>query len=189
MRPAVLIIDMLYEFVRGRLRSPQAEAIVPNIVKIVEKAREKKIPIIHVVDAHLPVDIEVRKIWGPHAMKGSPEAKIIPELEPKTDNEFVLEKRWYSAFRGTGLNELLRDLQVDTLIITGIATNICVLHTVADATYHRYEVILVKDATAAIPVATQDSQQEHELFLKYMERVYKAQLVTTQEVLKILEPL
>ncbi len=185
-RPAVLIIDMLHEFVRGKLRSPQAEAIVPNIVRIVEKAREKKIPIVHVVDSHLPVDIEVRKIWGPHAMKGSSEARIIPELEPKTENEYILEKRWYSAFRGTGLNELLRDLQVDTLIVTGIATNICVLHTVADATYYRYDIILVRDATAAIPVVAQDPQQEHELFLLYMERVYKVRLVKTQEIVQLL---
>ncbi len=187
MRPAVLIIDMLHEFVRGRLRSPQAEAILPNIVKIVEKARERKIPIIHLTDAHLPTDIEVRKIWGPHAMKGSPEAKIVQELEPKTENEYIIEKRWYSGFQGTGLDELLRDLQVDTLIITGIATNICVLHTVADATYHRYEVVVIKDATAAIPIITQDPQQEHELFLTYMEKVYKAKILTTEEVLKTLE--
>jgi nicotinamidase-related amidase len=106
-RLCVLVVDMLYEFVRGRLRSPQAEAIVPNIVKIVEKARERKVPVVHLVDAHLPVDIEVREIWGHHAMKGSPEARIIPELEPKTELEFVLEKRWYSGFRGTGLTGYL----------------------------------------------------------------------------------
>jgi len=185
-RYAVLVVDMLYEFVRGRLRSPQAESIVPNIVKIVEKAREKKIPVVHVVDAHLPTDIEVRFIWGHHAMKGSPEAKIIPELEPKTDLEFVLEKRWYSGFRDTGLDSLLRDLEVTDLIITGIATNICVLHTVADATYHRYKVYVVKDATAAIGLID-TAEKEHEYALMYMSLVYKANIVTTADVLRLIE--
>ncbi len=185
-RYAVLVIDMLYEFVRGRLRSPQAENIVPNIVKIVEKARERKIPVIHVVDAHLPTDIEVRLIWGHHAMKGSPEAKIIPELEPKTDLEFVIEKRWYSGFRGTGLDALLRDLGVSELIITGIATNVCVLHTVADAVYYRYRVHVVRDATAAIGLID-SAEKEHEYALLYMSTVYRADLVTTDDVLRMLE--
>ena len=184
-RYAVLVVDMLYEFVRGRLRSPQAESIVPNIVRIVEKAREKKVPVIHVVDAHLPTDIEVRVIWGHHAMKGSPEAKIIPELEPKTELEFVLEKRWYSGFRDTGLDALLRDLGVSDLIVTGIATNICVLHTVADAVYHRYKVYVVKDATAAIGLID-TAEREHEYALLYMNTVYKAEIVNTEDVIKML---
>ena len=177
---AILIIDMIEEFVKGRLKSPEAEKIVPNIVKLIEKARGKRIPIIHVIDSHLPTDIEI-KIWGPHALKGSPETKIIKELEPKTEFEYVLEKRWYSGFRDTGLDTLLRDLEVETLIVTGIHTHICVLHTVADAVYNRYNVIVVKDAVAAF------SKEDHEYALKYMEKVYGVKLLTTDEILKELE--
>jgi len=183
---SILIIDMLYEFVYGRLSSPTARQIVPNIVKIVEEARKKNIPIIHVIDSHLPTDIEVRKIWGPHAMKGSPESRIIPELEPRSEKEFVLEKRWYSGFRGTGLAQLLRDLDVKCIVITGIATNICVLHTVADAVYERFDVILVSDATAAIPVVSDDAKIEHEMFLKYMSKVYSIKILSTDDIIRVL---
>ncbi len=182
---AVLVIDMLHEFVRGRLRSPQAERIVPNVRRIVEKAREVKVPVIHVVDAHLPTDIEVRVIWGHHAMKGSPEARIIEELEPRTDLEFVLEKRWYSGFRDTGLDVLLRDLNVSELIVTGIATNVCVLHTVADAVYHRYRVYVVRDATAAIGIVD-SADNEHEYALTYMSVVYRASVIDTEEAVRLL---
>ncbi len=182
----VLIIDMLYEFVYGRLSTPAARQIVPNIVKIVEESRKKGIPIIHVVDSHLPVDIEVRKIWGPHAMKGSSESRIIPELEPRSEKEFVLEKRWYSGFRGTGLTQLLRDLEVNSIIVTGIATNICVLHTIADAVYERFDVILVSDATAAIPIVSNDPETEREMFIKYMSKVYAIKVMNTNDVVKIL---
>ena len=181
----VLVVDMLYEFVYGRLSSPSARSIVSNVVKIVDCARSLAIPIVHLVDSHLPVDLEVRKIWGPHAMKGSPEAAIIPELKPSSDREFVLEKRWYSGFRGTGLNQLLRDLSISKVVITGIATNICVLHTVCDAVYERYDVYVVKDATAAIPIIFEDSEKEHEAFIKYMEKVYKANIVNTEGILKM----
>ncbi len=182
----VLVIDMLYEFVYGKLGSTYSRNIVPNIVKIVDAARRNSVPIIHVVDSHLPVDIEVRKIWGPHAMKGSPDSRIIPELEPRSSMEFVLEKRWYSGFRGTGLAQLLRDLDVRTIIITGVATNICVLHTVSDAIYERFDVIVVSDATAAIPIITESAVNEHEFFLKYMSKVYPIRVVSTDEILKML---
>ena len=182
----VLVIDMLYEFVYGRLSSPYSRSIVPNIVKIVDMARKHGVPVIHVVDSHLPVDIEVRRIWGPHAMKGSTDSRIIPELEPRSEREFVLEKRWYSGFRGTGLAQLLRDLDVKCIIVTGIATNICVLHTVSDAVYERFDVIIVSDATAAIPVIFEDPVKEHEMFLRYMSKVHAAKIVRTEDVLSIL---
>jgi len=163
-----------------------ARQIVPNIIKIVEESRKKNIPIIHVIDSHLPTDVEVRKIWGPHAMKDSSEARIITELEPRSEKEFVLEKRWYSGFRGTGLAQLLRDLDVKCIIVTGIATNICVLHTVADAVYERFEVVLVSDATAAIPIVSDDAKVEHELFLKYMSKVYAVKIMSTEDVIRML---
>ena len=179
MRPALIVVDMLEEFVHGRLRSPQAESIVPAIRRLLDKAHGKGIPVIHVVDAHLPFDHEF-KVWGPHAIKGSPEARIISELTPG-EKDLVFEKRFYSGFRDTGLDAALRDLQVDTLLITGIHTHICVLHTVMDAFYHRYKVYVVRDAVAAF------SQEDHEYALKYMEKVYGAELVGLEEALSLME--
>ncbi len=179
MKPALIIVDMLEEFVHGRLRSPQAEAIVPSIARLAEKARSTGIPVIHVVDSHLPFDHELR-IWGPHALRGSPEARIISELAPR-EEDLVFEKRFYSGFRDTGLDTALRDLGVDTLLVTGIHTHICVLHTVMDAFYHRYKVYVVRDAVAAF------SEEDHEYALRYMEQVYGARIVGLEEALKLLE--
>jgi len=175
---AILVIDMLEEFVYGRLKSPQAEKIVPRIKLIIEEARRRGIPIIYLADAHLPMDAEL-KIWGPHALKGTKEAKVINDLKPQ-EKDIIIEKRWYSGFRGTGLDVLLRDLNVDTVIVTGIHTHICVLHTVADAFYYRFNVIVVKDAVAAF------SDEDHKYALKYMEQVFGAKLLTSDEVLKVL---
>ncbi len=179
MRPAIIVIDMLEEFVHGRLKSPQAEEIIPVIHQILLKARAKDIPVIFVADNHFPVDHEL-VIWGPHAMRGSREARIIKELEPN-EKDYVLYKRSYSGFRDTGLDILLRDLKVDTLILTGIHTHICVLHTAWDAFYYGYKLIIVKDGVAAF------SKEDHEYALKYMEKVYGAKLLDSNEVLKLLE--
>ncbi len=176
MKPAILVIDMIYEFVKGRLRSSEVDNIIPNIKRIIDHAHARKIPVIHVIDAHLPCDVEF-KIWGSHAVKGTKDVEIIEELKPLPE-DYVLEKRWYSGFRDTGLDVLLRDLKVDTLIITGIHTHICVLHTVADAFYYRYNIIVIKDAVTAF------SKEDHEYALKYMEKIYGAKLLTTDEVLE-----
>jgi nicotinamidase-related amidase len=70
-------------------------------------------------------------LWGPHAMKGTEEQKVINELKP-TDNDYIIPKRTYSAFDGTGLDRALKGLYSekgsDTVIIAGLHTNICDRH-------------------------------------------------------------
>jgi len=178
LKPAVIVIDMLEEFVYGRLKSPQAQEIIPVIKKVVEAARRRNIPVIYVADNHLPMDPELR-VWGEHAMRGSEEAKIIRELEP-TEKDVVLYKRSYSGFRDTGLDIVLRALGVDTVVLMGIHTHICVLHTAWDAFYYGYNIVVVKDGVAAF------SPEDHEYALKYMEKVYGAKIVSSDEVLRML---
>lgn len=181
MKPAVIVIDMLKEFIYGRLKSPEASSIVPNVRRVVEKARMKNIPVIYVADKHLPYDHELG-VWGEHAMYYSEESEIIDELKPSR-GDIVLYKRSYSGFRDTGLDMLLRDLHVDTVVLTGIHTHICVLHTAWDAFYHGYNIIVVKDAVAAF------SKEDHDYALKFMEKIYGAKLLTTDEIISLMERL
>jgi nicotinamidase-related amidase len=178
LRPALIVVDMVHEFVKGRLKSPQAESIVPTIKRLIDKARECSAPVIHVVDRHLPFDHEL-KLWGPHAMANSPESNIVEELKP-VEGEYVFPKRFYSGFRDTGLDTALRDMGVDTLVVTGIHTHICVLHTVADAFYYGYKVYVVKDAVAAF------SQRDHEYALDYMRSVYGAEIVDSSRAVDVI---
>ncbi len=175
---ALIVVDMLEEFVHGRLRSPEAEAIVPVIRRLIDAAHEAGVPVIHVVDSHFPVDHELR-VWGPHALRGSREARVVEELAPG-EGDYVLPKRSYSGFRDTGLDMLLRDLGVDTVVLTGIHTHICVLHTAWDAFYLGYRVYVVRDAVAAF------SREDHEYALKYMEKVYGAGIIDSGEAERII---
>lgn len=179
MKPALLVIDMLKEFVYGRLKSPYASEIVPVIRVLIAKAHEKKIPVIYLVDRHWIFDSEIR-IWGPHAMHDSEEATIIDELKPEAE-DIVLHKRSYSGFRDTGLASILRDLGVNTVILTGIHTHICVLHTAIDAFYERFNIIVVRDGVSAF------SKEDHEYALQYMERVLGAKLLNHREALNLLD--
>lgn len=179
MKPAVLVIDMLKEFVYGRLKSPSATQIVPVIARIIENARGMGIPVIYLADRHYYFDREM-SIWGYHAMHDGPESEIIEDLKP-LGKDIVLYKRSYSGFRDTGLSYVLRDLGVDTVILTGIHTHICVLLTAVDAFYERFNIIVVKDAVAAF------SQEDHDYAVKYMQQVLGARVVSSDQVLEILK--
>jgi len=176
---AIIVIDMLKDFVYGSLRCERALLIVPNIKNLITKARERNIPVIYANDAHVPgVDHEFR-LWGPHAIKGSEGAEVIDDIKP-TGNDFIIEKRRYSAFFETGLDILLRELGVDTVVLTGIHTNVCVMHTAADAFFRGYNIIVVKDCVQAF------TEEDHEWGLRYMERIYGAKLVGVNEFLKLI---
>uniref|UniRef100_A0A7C2FZZ6 Cysteine hydrolase n=1 Tax=Thermosphaera aggregans TaxID=54254 RepID=A0A7C2FZZ6_9CREN len=174
MRPALLIIDMIEEFVHGRLKSPSAESIIPAIRTLIDNARKHGIPVIYLIDSHLPFDREL-SIWGPHALVHGEESEIVEELQPG-EKDLVFRKRSYSGFRETGLASVLRDLGVDTVVLTGIHTHICVLHTAIDAYYERFNIIVVSDAVAAF------SESDHAYALDYMRKVLGAKVLTSSEV-------
>ncbi len=176
-KAAVIVIDMLKDFVYGALKCERAFSIIPNIQKLLESARRKGIPVIYANDAHLPeVDLEFKK-WGPHAIKGTEGAEVIDELKPK-DGDFIIEKRRYSSFYETGLDMLLRELKVDTLILTGLHTNICVKHTAADAFYRGYKIIIPEDCVTTF------NEEDHRWGLKYAKEIYGAEITTSQEIIK-----
>ena len=143
MKQALIVVDMLNDFVYGKLACDRSLEIIPNLKSLVSAAREKNIPVIFANDCHLPDDPEM-KVWGEHAMKGTKEAEVIPELEP-TPKDYQIEKRNYSSFFETELEELLRTLEVDTVLITGLHTHMCCRHTAADAFQSGFNVIAVED--------------------------------------------
>jgi len=176
LKPALLIIDMLEVFVRGRLRAEGAEEIIPVVRRLREEFHRRKLPVIYANDAHYPFDFEVRH-WGPRAIRGSNEARVVPELEPRSE-DYVVYKRRYDAFFATDLDLLLRELGVDTVVLTGVATDICVLHTAAGAFYRGYHIIVVEDGVAGV------TRERHRWALGYMKEVYGAEVLPSDELVK-----
>ena len=178
---AVIIVDMLNDFVTGDLKTERAARIVPALRKLIEAARKHGVPIIYSNDAHYKHDFEVVHKWGGHAIKGTPGAQVIPELAPR-EEDFVVEKRAYSGFYETGLEPLLRSLNrgrgVDTVILGGLHTHICVRHTSADAFFRGYKIIIASDGVEAF------TQKDHEEGLKYLKDVYNAEIKTANEIIE-----
>ena len=175
MKKAILVIDMLKEFVYGRLGFEEARKIVPNILKLIKTARSGNLPIIYVCDSHEKGDFQLT-VWGQHAMKGTPDAEIIDELKPKL-GEFKIEKKTYSGFYRTELEKKLKELNVDTLVLTGVHTHICVQHTAADAFFRGFNIVIPTECVAGMP------HEAHENSLKYMEKIYNAKIVSLDKLL------
>lgn len=176
-KPAILVIDMLNEFVTGELAFEMTATVIPNLQRLLAAAREAGIPIIYANDAHLATDPEIA-IWGEHAMAGTHGAEVIPELAPQ-EGDYQVRSRTYSAFHDTDMDSLLQSLGVDSLIFAGIHTHICVQHSAADAFFRGYRIAVVDDCVDAF------SPEEHQRGLAYVEKMYGAKLVHTDELLAV----
>jgi nicotinamidase-related amidase len=175
-KEAFLVTDMLQEFVYGKISAPKAKDIIGPIRNLLDAAHSTKIPVVYVCDSHFPNDPEM-KVWGQHAMRGSDGAQIIKELQP-AQGDYILEKRVYSAFHETGLELLLRDLNVDSVVIGGLLTEICVRHTAADAFMRGFAVRVPSDCVQAF---TEEKQQEG---LEYLRKMYGANITDSSEIIK-----
>ena len=177
MKTAVIVIDMINDFVTGVLKTERAQRIIPNIQRLLEFARKKKIPIVYTNDAHLSgVDKEL-EVWPAHALAGTRGAQVIDELKP-LEGDYVIQKRRYSAFHGTSLDQLLRDLKVDTLVLVGLVTNICIQHTAADAFFRGYQIFVPEDGVEA------PTEKDQKTSLEYMRKMYGCEITTVKELIE-----
>jgi len=150
MKAAFVVVDMLNDFVRpeGALPVPGAEAIVPAIARRLEEARAAGDTIIYLADTHDEDDREFA-VWGRHAVAGTWGNEVIAELAPRPGDILIPKKR-FSGFFETDLDRVLSERGIDTLVITGVLTNICVLYTATDAYQRGYRVIVPADSVATI---------------------------------------
>ena len=179
-RYAVLVTDMLNDFIYGELKSRRAKAIIPKVKLLLDKARSKSIPVIYSNDQHVPTDPEL-KLWGKHAMKGTIGSAVIDDLKPSLADKIV-SKRAYSAFEDGRLNRVLNKLYdrkgVTSIIIAGIHTHICIKHSVYDAFMRGYETIIPRDAVTAF------TMKDHLLGLGYMKENYGSKIQNVATIIK-----
>jgi len=168
---------MINDFVTGVFKSDRAAKIIPNIKALLGAARKQKAPVIYATDAHLPgIDLEF-DVWGLHAVAGTRGAEIVDELKPQK-GDFRVRKRKYSAFQGTDLDQLLRELKIETVILTGVVTDICIQHTAADAFFRGYKIIVPKDCVEAVDAKTQEEA------IRFIKKAYKPEMTTSKELMK-----
>jgi nicotinamidase-related amidase len=156
---AVIVVDMQKDNV-GRF----CREVIPKIRLLIDKARQKDIPIIFACDSRYPGDFLFAKLELPHRnIRDTEGEKVIAELDPRP-TDFMIKKRMLSGFFQSDLDFTLRQLGAKTLFITGQATGGCVLKTVMDAFEFGYDVIVPGDCCVS------PSAEDHEWALRYFQR-------------------
>jgi len=171
MANAVLVIDMLRGFLEEGnplYCGQRARRIIPNIQRLLKQEIGKRSRIFFICDHHDPDDPEF-KMFPPHCVEGTEEAEVIPELA-KYPGEIIPKKR-YSGFFDTDLEGRLKALNPEKLIVCGVCTDICVMHSVANARNRDYEVEVPIDCVASF------DERAHHFALEHMEKVLGAKLV------------
>jgi ureidoacrylate peracid hydrolase len=164
-RTAILVIDMQNDNLHpdgafaafGAAQHAQEQDVVANVRIVLDAAREVGAPIFHnrIVAYPAPVGLgganaPIFRMIGPESLKmGTWGAEIIQGLDPRED-EPVLDRIRMSAFHGSALDVMLRNLGVTEVVIVGVWTNMAVEHTARDAADFGYAVTVVSDATSSI---------------------------------------
>ena len=183
MQTALVVVDMLNDFVEGALANPAARSISDPIAVLLERARAADDWVVaYANDAHLMNDLELR-VFPPHAMAGTPGAEVIEELRPDAA-DVVVPKHFYSAFTETDLDAQLRAHEVGRLVIVGQHSDCCVRHTSYDAFVRGYELVVCPDGTTVFePGSTEAVATRQDRALEYLRAYYGAQLEPTSTVL------
>ncbi|MFC1937265.1 nicotinate phosphoribosyltransferase [Chloroflexota bacterium] len=170
MAKAVLVIDMLRGFLEEGhplYCNYRARRIISNIQSLLETEINQGSQIFFICDHHTPDDPEFKR-FPPHCVEGTVEAEIIPELAGYRGE--VIPKRHFNSFTDTPLEDELNKLKPERLLVCGVCTDICVLHTVISAIEHGYQVEVPVDCVASF------DEKAHHFALEHMRSVLGAEL-------------
>jgi nicotinamidase-related amidase len=174
---ALLLIDVIndLEFEGAEALLESALPMAERIAELKKRARQSGIPIVYVNDNFGKWQSNFNKLLE-HCLRdgvrGEPLAKL---LKPDDDDYFVLKPK-HSGFYSTTLDTLLDYLEVKTLILTGVAANICVLFTANDAYMRDFKLIIPADCVASNTV------EENEHALELMGKILKADISPSTEL-------
>ena len=151
MKPAIIVVDMVKDNIKEVSRHPitlEAKSIVPNLQRLLGESRKRGFPVVFACDSFFEGDFIFRGKMKIHSLRGTEGSEVVDDLKPEP-TDIVLPKRRFSAFFKTDLDQTLRVLGVDTIIVTGITIEVCVLMTAMDGLCHDFSAVLLEDCTAS----------------------------------------
>jgi ureidoacrylate peracid hydrolase len=201
-RTAVIVIDVQNDFCSpggymDREGHPLhlVQEMLPNLKALLDGAKEARVPrIFFQANYATQYNWYLSPVWLERARRSNPNGghvdyavceegawgfNIVDGLQPTgAKDEIVLKKHRYSAFIGTELDLILRSRGIQTVVVTGVATNVCVESTARDAFMRDYHVVLLSDCSATY------SDAEHQATLANI-RQYFGEVLTSPDVLDV----
>jgi nicotinamidase-related amidase len=173
----LLMIDLIndFEFDGANEMFANTLAIAKPIANLKKKAKLAGIPVIYVNDNFGKWQSDFRKLVD-HCLKDNVRGKPIAELLRPDEQDYFVLKPKHSAFYSTSLELLLRYLKAHTLILTGIAGNICVLFTANDGYMRDFDLVIPQDCIAS------ETEADNQHAIAYMSKVLKADTRLSTEI-------
>ncbi len=173
-KKTILVVDMLNGFCRtGDLASARLDSITTRLRDHLVREQAAGADLVFLADTHTPDDPEFA-MFPPHCIEGSGEEEIVPELSALAAHGHVVRKRTFSGFYGTGLDELLERLAPDVVEVTGVCTDICVLHTVSDLRLRGYKVVVPHDLVETYDAPGHEADEINRFALAHIRDVLGA---------------
>lgn len=187
-KTALLIIDTQNWVMDEKNRQPRpqfyADArgfVIPNIARLADAARAHGVEVIYTVMENYTEDGRDRsldyKLSNFFIPKGSHDAKVIDELQPGRD-EMIIPKTSSSLFNSTNFEYLVRNIGIDTIMVTGFLTDQCVDHTIRDGADRGFHMVCVSDGVAT------DTHERHFAALNSFKGYCRTN--TTDELISIM---
>jgi nicotinamidase/pyrazinamidase len=161
-KTALIVVDVQRDFCEGgALAAEDTASLLQPLQETIEAARRANAVIVYTKDWHPAKHSSFETTGGPwpvHCVAGTPGAELMPPLHAKAD-EIVTHKgvevrgAGYSGFELTELEDRLRELQVQRVAVSGIATEYCVRATALDALDHGFQVAILTDLIRAVQPA------------------------------------
>jgi nicotinamidase-related amidase len=185
-RPALVVIDIQAgTFVEKENRAiAHMPGYASRMVKArvaIDRGRARGIPVIFIQEVHRPDLVDIgRELDGSedvHCLEDNPDTEIAIGETGFQPTDYLIKKRRYSAFFGTDFEILLRGLRVDTLLLCGGLTDVCVHYTFVDGHQSDYFCRVIEDCVAG------SGEDAHEAALRAMEYLQKGARCSLEEVL------
>jgi nicotinamidase-related amidase len=186
-RAALIVIDIQastfidHSAVRSIDNMPGYKDCMLRARTAIDKARQCDVPVIFIQEVHRPDLIDFgRELDGAedvHCLEDDPRTDIAVKEMDFRPTDYLIRKRRYSAFFGTDFEILLRGLKVDTLLLVGGLTDVCVHYTFADGHQSDYFCRVIEDCVAG------SSLEAHEASLRAMEYLQNGARRSLDEVM------
>jgi ureidoacrylate peracid hydrolase len=192
-KAALINVDMQNCFVQDSpVAAPKGREIIPRINKIADACRRNGALVVHTVHVVRP-DGSTTGVMGEFnaaikaglLFKGNPQAELHPDIVVAA-TDTVMDKPRYGAFHGTDLDLILRIRGIDTVIVTGICTNVCCETTAREANMRDYQVFFMSDATACFDLPQISAEEIQKAVCASLQLAF-AQIETADSMIKKLD--
>ncbi|MFD1039916.1 isochorismatase family cysteine hydrolase [Virgibacillus byunsanensis] len=166
---AIIFVDIIndFDFIGGDKLLKNTKDILPNLKKLKDYGKKNDIPLIYLNDHYGMWQADFDKIIN--YCKNESNQEIIDKLKPDKEDYFFIKPQ-HSAFFQTPLQSLLVELEITTLLMAGIAGDICILFSAKDAYMYQYNMHIPKNCMVS------EEKESNEYALSLMHSVMKAKL-------------